>query len=100
MNIPATFSAFRIHGKHDSQWRAGIEQVSLGELSPGEVVIRAAYSSVNYKDALAGSGKGQILRRFPLIGGIDVSGVVVASESPDFVVGEQVLVTGCGQSEV
>lgn len=94
------FPAFRIHGNRDNRWMAGIEEVALDALSPGEVLIRAAYSSVNYKDALAGSGKGRILRRFPLIGGIDVAGVVVSSESPDFTVGEQVLVTGCGQSEV
>lgn len=97
--LPETFHAFRIRGEIERAWRAGIEQVSLDELSPGEVVIRAAWSSVNYKDALAGSGKGRILRQFPLIGGIDVAGTVVSSESPDFAPGDAVLVTGCGQSE-
>ncbi len=97
--LPETFHAFRIRGEIEGAWRAGVEPVSLDELSPGEVVIRAAWSSVNYKDALAGSGKGRILRQFPLIGGIDVAGTVVSSESPDFAPGDAVLVTGCGQSE-
>lgn len=97
--IPDRFPAFRIHGQTEGAWRAGIEPVALDELSPGEVVIRTAWSSVNYKDALAGTGAGRILRQTPLIGGIDVSGTVVASESSDFAPGDAVLVTGCGQSE-
>ncbi|MEN1926870.1 YhdH/YhfP family quinone oxidoreductase [Luteimonas qiangzhengi] len=98
MSIPATFPAFRIHND-DAGYRAGIEQVSLDQLSPGEVVIRAAHSSVNYKDALAGTGKGKILRRFPLVGGIDVAGHVAASTDPRFREGDAVLVTGCGLGE-
>ncbi len=97
--LPDSFPAFRIHGETGDGWRAGIEEVGLDELSPGEVVIRAQWSSVNYKDALAGTGVGRILRKTPLIGGIDVSGTVVSSESPDFAPGDAVLVTGCGQSE-
>src|SRR3546814_831891 len=97
-NIPASFDAFRIHDD-DAGYRSGIEQVSLDDLSPGEVVIQVAYSSVNFKDALAGTGKGRILRRFPLVGGIDVAGHVVASTDPAFREGDPVLVTGCGLSE-
>jgi putative YhdH/YhfP family quinone oxidoreductase len=98
MNSPATFPAFRIH--HDGAGhRSGIEEVSIEDLSPGEIVIRTAYSSVNYKDALAGTGTGKILRRFPLVGGIDVAGHVVASKDPAFGEGDAVLVTGCGLSE-
>jgi NADPH2:quinone reductase len=67
---------------------------TLDDLSPGDVVIRAAYSSVNYKDALAATGTGKILRRFPLIGGIDVSGSVDSSTDPRFAPGDPVLVTG------
>ncbi len=99
MTIPASFPAFRIHGKTDAGWRAGIEETSLDALSEGEVVIRAAYSSVNYKDALAGTGRGPILKTFPLVGGIDVAGTVVASQAPHIKEGEAVIVTGCGQSE-
>lgn len=98
MTVPATFNAFRIHS--DAQgYRAGIESVGLGDLSPGEVVIRTAYSSVNYKDALAGTGEGKILRRFPLVGGIDVAGHVVQSRDARYREGDAVLVTGCGLSE-
>lgn len=103
MTIPAGFRAFRIHdgaalaegGVH----RSGIEQVSLDALAPGEIVIRTAYSSVNFKDALAGTGQGRILRRSPLVGGIDVAGHVVASTAARFKEGDAVLVTGCGLSE-
>jgi putative YhdH/YhfP family quinone oxidoreductase len=98
MTIPARFNAFRIHSD-DAGYRSGIEQVSLDDLAPGEIVIRTAYSSVNFKDALAGTGQGRILRRFPLVGGIDVAGHVVASTDPKFGEGDAVLATGCGLSE-
>jgi putative YhdH/YhfP family quinone oxidoreductase len=92
-----SFQAFRIH--NDTGHRAGIESMRVDDLSSGEVVIRTAYSSINYKDALAGTGKGKILRRFPLNGGIDVAGHVVASTDPKFKEGDAVLCTGCGLSE-
>ncbi len=92
------FQAFRIHND-SAGYRSGIDTVSLGELSPGEIVIKTAYSSVNYKDALAGTGQGKILRSFPLVGGIDVAGHVVSSSDPAFKEGDAVLVTGCGLSE-
>ena len=98
MTIPPRFRAFRIHDD-GAGYRSGVEDVSLDALSPGEIVIRAAYSSVNFKDALAGTGEGKILRRFPLVGGIDVAGHVVASTDPQFREGDPVLVTGCGLSE-
>lgn len=98
MTIPSTFQAFRIHNDA-AGYRSGIESISLDDLSPGEVVIEAAYSSVNYKDALAGTGKGKILRRFPLVGGIDVAGHVVATTDRAFKEGDAVLVTGSGLSE-
>ncbi|GAA4864899.1 YhdH/YhfP family quinone oxidoreductase [Luteimonas vadosa] len=98
MPIPDRFAAFRIH--HDAAgYRSGIEQVGLEDLAAGEIVIRTAYSSVNYKDALAGTGEGKILRTFPLVGGIDVAGHVVASSDPGFREGDAVLATGCGLSE-
>lgn len=98
MTLPSTFTTFRIHNDANG-YRSGLEQVSLDDLSPGEVVVRAAYSSVNFKDALAGTGEGKILRRFPLVGGIDVAGHVVASTDAKFKEGDAVLVTGCGLSE-
>ena len=96
--IPAQFNAFRIHDDA-AGYRSGLEPIVLDDLAPGEVVIRAAFSSVNYKDALAGTGKGKILRKAPLVGGIDVAGEVVASTDPRFKEGDKVLATGSGLSE-
>ena len=98
MTIPTTFTTFRIHNDA-SGYRSGLEQIPLDDLAPGEVVIKTAYSSVNFKDALAGTGQGKILRRFPLVGGIDVAGHVVASTDAKYKEGDAVLVTGCGLSE-
>ena len=98
MTIPNTFSAFRIHNDQ-AGYRSGIESVALDDLSRGEIVVKVAFSSVNYKDALAGTGRGKILRSFPLVGGIDLAGHVVASTDPKFREGDQVLVTGSGMSE-
>ncbi len=98
MNIP-NFKAFRIHNDADGGYRSGIETISLADLSLGEIIIKTAYSSVNYKDALAGTGQGKILRQFPLNGGIDVAGTVVESSDANFSVGDEVLCTGCGLSE-
>ncbi|MCL7713476.1 YhdH/YhfP family quinone oxidoreductase [Stenotrophomonas mori] len=98
MSAPAPFRAFRIHND-DAGYRSGLEPLTLDRLAPGEVVVRARWSSVNYKDALAGTGRGRILRRFPLVGGIDVAGEVVASSDPAVREGDAVLATGCGLSE-
>ena len=97
MSISA-FRAFRIH-QDQGQHRAGIELMSADELSPGEVLVKVAYSSLNYKDALAGTGTGRILRRFPLNGGIDAAGHVVTSSDARFRPGDAVLCTGSGLSE-
>lgn len=93
-----SFKAFRIHVE-DKQTRAGFEQMSLDQLTDGEVVIRSAFSGINYKDALAATGKGRILRRSPLNGGIDVSGHVVSSSDAQFKEGDAVLVCGSNLSE-
>ncbi|MDR7194804.1 acryloyl-CoA reductase [Luteimonas terrae] len=98
MPIPARFDAFRIYND-DAGYRSGIEQIALADLADGEIDITVAHSSVNFKDALAGTGKGKILRRFPMVGGIDVAGHVVASRDPAFKEGDAVLVTGSGLSE-
>jgi NADPH2:quinone reductase len=89
----SSFSAFRITNDSGTI-RGSIVEAALDELTPGDVVIKAAYSSVNYKDALAATGTGKILRRFPLIGGIDVAGTVASSADPRFAAGDGVLVTG------
>lgn len=93
-----SFRACRIHN-HSGRVTAAIEELPLDALSPGEVVIRVHYSSVNYKDALAATGRGKILRRFPLIAGIDLAGEVTDSVDDRFQAGDKVLVTGCGLGE-
>lgn len=98
MSTPENFHAFRIHAD-TKPYLAGIEEMRSDDLTPGEVLIKVAYSSVNYKDALAGTGKGKILRNSPLNGGIDAAGYVVASTDPKFKEGDAVLCTGCGLSE-
>ena len=98
MSIASSFRAFRIHNDAKG-YRAGVEDVTIDDLSPGEIVIKVAHSSVNYKDALAGTGKGKILRQFPMNGGIDVAGYVVASTDHRFKEGDAVLCTGSGLSE-
>ena len=72
---------------------AAFEQSSIDELDPGEVTVRVAYSCVNYKDALAATGAGRIIRRFPCVGGIDLSGTVVESSDPRFKKGDAVIAT-------
>jgi len=90
-----TFPAFRI--TDDDGVRGAVVQASLDELGAGDVVIEAAYSSVNYKDALAATGTGgRIVSRFPIVGGIDVAGTVVSSRDTRVREGDQVLVTGYG----
>ena len=94
-----SFKAFRIYAEKKFE-RAAIESLCLHDLSPGNVVIKVDYSSVNYKDALAGSGTGRILRRSPLNGGIDLAGVIVSSDDSNFKTGQAVLVNGSGLGEV
>ena len=96
--IPETFKAFRIHNDAEG-YRSGIEHVSIDDLNEGDVVVRGEWSGINYKDALAATGKGKILKKYPLVGGIDVAGEVVSSECEQFSPGDKVLVTGCKLSE-
>ena len=70
------FPAFRIHNDA-AGYRTGIEPITRDVLTPGDTVIAVKYSSVNYKDALAGMGQGKILRQYPLNGGIDCAGHVI-----------------------
>lgn len=91
------FQGLRIYQQNEAT-QARLDTLRLEDLAPGTVVIRSCYSSVNYKDALAATGKGKILRRFPLVGGIDVAGEVESSEDPRFHAGDKVLVTGYGLS--
>ncbi len=92
------FRAYRTD-QEDGKIVAGFKELSLDDLTEGNVVVRVSHSTINYKDALAATGAGKILRRYPLNGGIDLAGVVVSSEDTDFQPGTEVLVNGCGLSE-
>ncbi|HXN79286.1 MAG TPA: oxidoreductase [Steroidobacteraceae bacterium] len=92
------FKAFRIHSEN-GRIAARFEELTLDDLGPGEVVIRVSHSGINYKDALAATGAGRILRRYPLVGGIDLAGRVESCADARFRPGDAVLVTGCGLSE-
>lgn len=92
------FSAVRVHPK-DKGSEARLETLDFGELSPAAVTIRVHYSSLNYKDALAVTGKGRIMRKLPCIAGIDLSGEVIESADPAYRPGDRVLVTGCDLGE-
>ena len=93
-----TFSACRII-QRGSRIQPQLERLTLDDLSAGEVLIRVAYSDINYKDALAASGTGRIARKLPLVGGIDLAGTVEQSSAAEYHRGDAVLVTGCGLSE-
>jgi acrylyl-CoA reductase (NADPH) len=93
------FQAYRIY-ETNGHTSSRVEWLGLDDLSEGEITVRVHYSTINYKDALAATGKGKILRRSPLVGGIDLAGEVIASADPRYRPGQLVLVTGCGLSEV
>jgi NADPH:quinone reductase and related Zn-dependent oxidoreductases len=89
-----TFKAFRIHSADGRTVEPRLETLTLDDLSAGDVVIRGAWSSINYKDALAATGAGRILKSFPLVGGVDIAGTVVSSSDPRVAVGDEVIVNG------
>jgi acrylyl-CoA reductase (NADPH) len=86
------FKVYRLREK-DKKVSAAFEQATIADLDPGEVVIRVAYSDVNFKDALAATGAGRIIRRFPCVGGIDLSGTVIESSDARFKKGDAVIAT-------
>jgi len=89
----SSFLAYRIFEEGAGSTGRFVD-LTLDDLDPGEVVIRTHYSSVNYKDALAATGAGKVIRRFPCVGGIDAAGVVESSRDARFRPGDEVLVTG------
>ncbi len=88
-----SFKAYRVDSI-EGRTSGRIVMLELADLPPGEVLIKAEYSSVNYKDALAATGAGKIMRRLPMTGGIDVAGAVQESTDARFKPGDAVLVTG------
>src|SRR5262245_66377374 len=87
------FKAYKLT-EVEKKIRAEFVELSLDELDPGDVVVRVAYSDVNYKDALAATGKGKILRRASCVGGIDLAGTVVSSSNAKFAKGDAVMGIG------
>ncbi len=83
----------------DGRSQAGLVQLADDDLPAGDVVVAVQYSSVNYKDGLAVTGKGRIVRRYPMVCGIDLAGTVEHSESESWKPGDEVIVTGWGLSE-
>lgn len=93
------FNAILIE-KDDAGYRAALKAVGDEVLGPGDVTVRVAYSTLNYKDGLAITGRGPVVRRFPMVPGIDLAGAVEASDSPDWRVGDAVVLNGWGVGEV
>ncbi len=93
------FRAYRIEEDEDGNAKGRMTSIGLSELNKGELVVKVSHSNLNYKDALAATGKGKIARRLPIVGGIDVAGMVESSEDPGFEEGDEVLITGFGLSE-
>lgn len=92
------FRALRVHSK-DGGVESRLDRIGIDDLNPGEVVIKCAWSCVNYKDALAVTGAGKIMRSFPLVAGIDTAGTVVSSTDKRFGEGDEVVVTSAGLGE-
>ncbi|TSJ63961.1 oxidoreductase [Starkeya sp. 3C] len=86
--------------KDDDMYQARLSEVDESALPEGDVTVAVDYSSLNYKDALAITGRGPVVRRFPMVPGIDLAGEVTHSLAPGFAPGDKVLVNGCGLGEV
>ncbi|HFK9511038.1 TPA: MDR family oxidoreductase [Proteus mirabilis] len=85
--------------QHSDKLSAGVQHIDESQLPIHEVIVDVHYSTLNYKDGLAITGKGKILRQFPMVPGIDFSGVVHHTEDPRFHIGQHVLLTGWGVGE-
>jgi len=85
--------------KDESGYRAGLKEVDESQLPQGNVTVRTSHSTLNYKDALAITGKGPVVRKFPMVPGIDLAGTVEESSHPDYKVGDAVLLNGWGVGE-
>jgi NADPH:quinone reductase-like Zn-dependent oxidoreductase len=82
--------------KDESGYRSELRELSEQDLPDGDVTVRVAYSTLNYKDGLAITGKGPVVRRFPMVPGIDLAGVVESSDHPSYSPGDRVVLNGWG----
>ena len=93
------FPCYLVRKNDDGQVRAAVERIGFDDLPAGEVTVRVAYSSLNYKDALAATGHPGVVRSFPHVPGVDAAGVIElsdsSSDSDQFAPGDEVLITGC-----
>lgn len=85
--------------KDEQGYRANLQRISDEQLPPGDVTVRVAYSTLNFKDGLAITGSSPVVRSFPMVPGIDLAGTVEASAHPDYQVGDEVLLNGWGVGE-
>lgn len=85
--------------KGDAGQQVAWSEISLADLMPGDVTVAISYSTINYKDGLAITGKSPVVRRFPMIPGIDLAGIVTASDAADFKPGDEVVLNGWGVGE-
>ncbi len=85
--------------KPDSGYQAKLAELDESQLPEGDVTVRVEYSTINYKDGLAITGKGPVVRKFPMVPGIDLAGIVEASTHPDWKAGDQVVLNGWGVGE-
>src|ERR1700730_13147455 len=95
----STFRAL-IANQINGSFSAAFQEIEHSALPPGEVLVRVAYSSLNYKDGLAVTGKPGVIRKYPMVPGVDFAGTVEESSSAEFKPGDEVVVTGCGTSEI
>jgi len=93
-----TFKAFLVT-QDNGRFAASLQQVDRSQLPAGDVLVRIAYSSLNYKDGLAVTGKPGVIRTYPMVPGVDFAGTVEESSAAEFKPGDAVVVTGCGTSE-
>lgn len=85
--------------KDEAGYRASVQGIDDARLPEGDVTVRVDYSSLNYKDGLAITGKGPVVRKFPMVPGIDIAGTVEASANPDYKAGDRVVLNGWGVGE-
>jgi len=98
MHIADTFNALVLE-QQDGMTQAAFKQLRTDDLPPGDVLVAVQYSSLNYKDGLAVTGRGKVVRSFPMVPGIDLAGVIEESSHPQFQPGDQVILTGWGVGE-
>ena len=94
MNSTQPFKAYLVSKDKSGKTTSSIVNRTINDLPPGDVIIKVVYSSLNYKDALSATGNPGVTKNYPHVPGIDAAGKVVSSESEEFKIGDEVLVTG------